>query len=86
MNDKPTIPPAGTHGGKRTPGPGKKLGPQKKPPSDKSIQAHYVFHPSTIAALNKLPASTRARFVEATVRMALDLPQLPGPDYLTPKE
>lgn len=82
MNNKPKN----THGGARTPGPGKKLGPPKKPPGEKPVQVHYHFHPSTVAALAKLPEGTRARFVEAAVRMALDLPQLPGPDYLAVKD
>ncbi len=82
MNNKPKS----THGGARTPGPGKKLGPKPKPPGEKYLPSNFVFHPSTVAALAKLPEGTRARFVEAAVRLALDLPPLPGPDYMAVKE
>lgn len=74
------------HGGARTPGPGKKLGPRPKPPGEKRQHEIYRFHPSTVSALNKLPKGTRTAFVEAAVRLALDLPPLPGPDYMAVKE
>jgi hypothetical protein len=69
--------PKSKRGGKR-PGAGAK----PLPPSEKRTGAYFKFHPSTIAALNKLPEGTRARFAESAIRLALDLPPLPGMDYM----
>ncbi len=78
MNNQPKK----QHGGAR---PGS--GPKPLPPGEKRKALFPIrLHPSTIAALNKLPEGTRTGFIEAAIRTALDLPPLPGPDYLAVNE
>ena len=54
----------------------KRAGAKPKPPGEKRVHKTFRLHPSTIAALDKLPAGTRNGFAESALRRALDLPQL----------
>ena len=78
MNMK-TPQPKSKRGGKRIPGPGKKLGPPTLPASEKRRLVPFKFHPSTIAALNLLPPKTRTSFVEMLIRDHFNLPPIEKP-------
>ena len=61
-------------GGKRTPGPGKKLGPPRKPLSQKKRAVLVTLPPDLLDGLAVLPGS-RAHLIEKACREKYNIPK-----------